>query len=77
VPVEKARMKQLMIRSARSVVMLADYTKFGETSTFQVCAIDDIDELITDANVDSVVTEALRGRGLAVTIAPRVDSVVE
>ncbi len=40
--------KQAMIRSAREVILLADYTNFGQESVAQVAGLSSIDRLITD-----------------------------
>ena len=72
VRIEKTRMKQLMAERARSVRVLADHTKLGDASTFRICPIDAVDELITDWKADPGSCQALRDRGLTVTIAPGV-----
>lgn len=69
VRIEKVRMKQLMVHGARSVRVLADHTKFGDASTFRICGIDAVDELITDTKADPVICDVLRQRGLTVTLA--------
>lgn len=46
--VEEAEVKRLAIGSARTTILLADSTKFGRRSFARVCALTDIDTLITD-----------------------------
>jgi DeoR family transcriptional regulator of aga operon len=70
VRIEKTRMKQLMAERARSVRVLADHTKLGDASTFRICDLDAVDELITDWKADPALCDALRARGLVVTVAP-------
>jgi len=40
--------KQAMIRAAREVIVLADYTKFGQESIAQVAPLRVVNRLITD-----------------------------
>lgn len=70
VAIEITRIKQLMAGAARCVRVLADHTKFGDASTFRICRIDQIEELITDEKADPVICAGLRERGLAVTLVP-------
>jgi DeoR family transcriptional regulator of aga operon len=72
VRIEKTRMKQLMAARARCVRVLADHTKLGDASTFRICELDAVDELITDWKVDPDFCAALRAHGLTVTIAQEV-----
>lgn len=69
VTVEITRIKQLMAKAARSVRVLADHTKLGDASTFRICDIGDLDEMVTDWKADTALCDALRARGLAVTVA--------
>ncbi|HWK95857.1 MAG TPA: DeoR/GlpR family DNA-binding transcription regulator [Pseudolabrys sp.] len=69
VTIEITCIKQLMAKAARSVRVLADHTKLGDASTFRICGIGDIDELVTDWKADPAICAALRERGATVTIA--------
>lgn len=69
--IEIARVKQLMLRSARSIRVLADHTKLHESALFRICGLDAINEVITDANADADICAQLRERGVRVTIASR------
>lgn len=46
---EEAAVNQAMARQARKRVLVADHTKFGQIANCFVCAIPDLDAIITDA----------------------------
>ena len=69
VTIEITRIKQLMTHAARCVRVLADHSKLGDASTFRICTIDEVDELITDPKADPAICAVLRERGLTVTLA--------
>jgi DeoR/GlpR family transcriptional regulator of sugar metabolism len=47
-PISEITIKQAMIRSAREVILLADYTSFGEDAGLQVAPFSIVNKLITD-----------------------------
>jgi DeoR/GlpR family transcriptional regulator of sugar metabolism len=49
-----------MIGRARNVVVVADATKFDRRAAFQVCALSDLDLLISDSPPDAMLTASLR-----------------
>ncbi|MFB4210547.1 DeoR/GlpR family DNA-binding transcription regulator [Shouchella sp. JSM 1781072] len=48
---EKAKMKQLMIQSARETWLLCDSSKFAQQSFAHVCRLDQVEGIITDSDI--------------------------
>ena len=46
---EEIAIRQLMMRHSRKRILMADSSKFGQEHTFNLCTLDDIDVLISDA----------------------------
>jgi len=66
----EAEIVRQMIRQTRGeIIVVADHSKWGVVSNFQIAAIDEIDRLITDAAVDRSAFEPLEARGLQILIA--------
>jgi DeoR family transcriptional regulator, glycerol-3-phosphate regulon repressor len=57
---DEAQMARAMIGRARNVVVVADATKFDRRAAFQVCALSDLDLLISDSPPDAMLTASLR-----------------
>jgi DeoR family transcriptional regulator of aga operon len=66
-PVE-ARTNAALIKRARRCVVLADSTKLGRVAFAQICRIEDVELLITDADADAEVLAALRKAGLTIEV---------
>ena len=66
---ESARVAERMIASAKRIVVAADHSKLGNSSTARYAAIEDLDEVITDRQADEKIVAALRERGVTVTLA--------
>lgn len=49
---QEAAIARAMCDNARSVMMVADHSKLGQTSRISFCGINDIDMLITDSKAD-------------------------
>lgn len=62
---EMASLEQLMMQQAAKSVMLMDSSKFGRKSLTRVCAIDEVDLIVTDAGIDPAWRDQL-GNQLAV-----------
>ena len=58
-----------MIERARSVVVVADSSKLGRIAFAQICALDAVDELITDEDAPAAMVDELTAAGVAVTVA--------
>jgi len=57
--------RKLVERSAR-VVVVCDSSKIGRSALSQICALSEIDELITDVDAPAAKLEALRTAGVEV-----------
>lgn len=60
-------------RMARSVVVLADASKFDLVAPAYVFGLDQVDTIVTDATLDPSRIAALEARGIRVLIAPAAD----
>jgi DeoR/GlpR family transcriptional regulator of sugar metabolism len=58
-----------IVGSAREVVVLADHSKLGVETTYQVAPIGRIDHLVTDESPDTSVIDSLSARGVRVHVA--------
>ncbi|MEM8853586.1 MAG: DeoR/GlpR family DNA-binding transcription regulator [Pseudomonadota bacterium] len=67
---EVARMKQLMIAAANKVIVLADSTKFTSPAFVEICRINEVSEIITDAGASPQRLNELRSAGVECTVAP-------
>jgi DeoR family transcriptional regulator of aga operon len=47
---------------------LADSSKFGKKSFARICGLDQIDEIITDKGISSLIIEKLEDRGIVVSV---------
>lgn len=65
---EQAQLKRRVIERAKSVYLLADYTKGGVSSSFFYAPLSKLDVWITDRNPESPLREALDGQGVTVDI---------
>jgi len=63
----EAATNRMLISRARRVVVVADGSKVGRLALARICAIDAVDELITDASADPGEVARLRSAGVAVT----------
>lgn len=61
---DEAQIARAMIRNARRVTVLADAAKFGRQAAHVVCAAADIDQIISDGQLDNAHRDALRDRGV-------------
>ncbi|MBB6347046.1 DeoR/GlpR family DNA-binding transcription regulator [Nonomuraea muscovyensis] len=66
-----AEMKQRMLRAAARRIVVADSSKLGRVEMAPVCALSEVDLLITGEPADPETVESLRERGLKVEIAGR------
>ncbi len=65
----EAGLNQKMIKTAQSVVILADHTKFGKRGIAKICNIEDVRYLITDDLAPKEAISALEDAGIKVIIA--------
>ncbi len=59
----EAYTKELVMRRAREVILLADATKMGTHSFVRAGRLEDVDILVTDAALDERTTRSLKRRG--------------
>lgn len=62
-------LKRAMMEAAHECIVLADGSKVGHSSFFRLCAVSDVDMLITDSSADPVEVAKLRQAGLRVLVA--------
>jgi DeoR family fructose operon transcriptional repressor len=62
--VEAEVVKQMIERTQGKVFIVADSSKWGVVSNFQIATIDEIDKLITDEEFDPLATETLTARSV-------------
>jgi DeoR/GlpR family transcriptional regulator of sugar metabolism len=65
---EKVPIKQAMLRTSPHKVLLADATKFGVRSRFQVCPLRELDSIITDQSLDTGTLDRMRELGMNVEL---------
>lgn len=63
-------MQLAMIRAAKNVIFCMDSTKLSSKSLFFLCPVDQIQTLVTNADADPRVVEALRKKGIEVHLVP-------
>lgn len=65
-------MKSMIERTKGEIFIVADHTKWGVVSNFQIATINEVDKLITDANIDSFTLDSLAAHSVEVIIASTV-----
>jgi DeoR family fructose operon transcriptional repressor len=65
----EAQTKKAMLESAREVILVADHSKFGRIAFTQVCGLDRVQYVITDAGVPPDFIQALEKLHINVLIA--------
>ena len=64
----EAEMKRRMMSSGRKRVVVADGSKVGQVELARLCAVADVDLLLTGASADEAIIEALRQGGMRVEV---------
>lgn len=64
----EAEIKQRMVAAARTRIVVAEGRKIGVVELARVCAIGDVDELITDDRADEAELALIRDLGVEVTV---------
>ncbi len=68
----EAEVVRLMIeRTQGQIYIVADHSKWGVVSNFQICSIDEVDKLITDGAVDPATIESLAAHSVEILLASR------
>jgi DeoR family fructose operon transcriptional repressor len=66
----EAELVKLMIERTRGeIFIVADHTKWGVVSNFQIATIDEVDKLITDAQIDPSTRETLATHSVNIMVA--------
>lgn len=61
---DEARVNEVMIKTAREKILVADSSKFGKRSMARIAALDEMDTVITDQDLDDDYREEIRRRNL-------------
>ena len=61
--------RQMISHTTGEIIVVADHSKWGVVSNFQIAKINEIDKLITDEELDPSAYEALEERGVEILIA--------
>jgi DeoR/GlpR family transcriptional regulator of sugar metabolism len=61
--------RKMMERTKGSIIIVADYSKWGVVSNFQIANINEIDKLVSDDKLDSSALEALEEHNIETLIA--------
>lgn len=64
--IEEASLRRQVIRNARQVIALADHSKFGIRAVSNICALSDIDILITDDKAPANLVTRIEKSGVRV-----------
>ena len=64
----EAHTNRALIERARRVIVVSDSSKIGLVAFARICAIREVDELISDAGADPGEVEAIRKSGVQVTL---------
>ena len=65
----EAQLNKSMTQVVQKVIVLADHTKFGRRGFSKICNIQDIDEIITDKAIPTVIVDECHRLGIKLTIA--------
>jgi DeoR/GlpR family transcriptional regulator of sugar metabolism len=63
-----AAIKQALIAASSRVILIAEGAKFSLRSMAIVCALEDVDVVVTDASAPAIVLDRLRAAGVEVTV---------
>ena len=67
----EARLNQKMMQAAQITVVLADSSKFGKRGLGKICAIEQVQHIITDEGISPALVKALENKGISVTVISR------
>lgn len=66
---EDARVKQILMESAREVIVVADSSKFGDTTFTTVSPLTSVDKIVTDRSIDQQYLSEIEKLGVEVILA--------
>ena len=61
--------RQMIKHTKGEIIVVADHSKWGVVSNFQIAAIEEVDKLVTDAEFDRLAFEALETHGVQIMVA--------
>ena len=64
----EAKLNQKMMKAAQFTVVLADSSKMGKKGLAKICALDHIEQIITDSKISDQMVKSLEDLGIKVTI---------
>ena len=67
--IEEAKLTQVMMRSASKIIILADSSKFGQRGFGRICALEDIDVIVTDERIPEQMVSIIEEAGVDLIIA--------
>lgn len=62
--IDKAEIKKQMLISSNKKILILDSTKFRKVSFAKVCDLKDLDMIITDANLNKNIVNAIKNKGI-------------
>ncbi len=62
-------MRQMIKHTKGEIIIVADHSKWGVVSNFQIATIEEVDKLVTDAEFDRSALELLESRGVKTLVA--------
>lgn len=66
--VQEAQLNRKMIAASQKTIVLADSSKFGKRGFGRICALEDVEQIITDKGISEHMVESLKALGIEVTI---------
>ena len=66
--VEDSELTKVVVKSAKRVILLADSNKFVKYSFINVVPLNEIDEIITDKNIDRKIVANIEKMGIKITV---------
>lgn len=66
--IEKAKLKQTMLKAADKRVLVTDSSKFGRKSFAKVCSIDSLDLIISDSELKGDIIDLLKEKNLCLDL---------
>lgn len=63
--------QRAMLQAARKIIFCLDHTKFGRPSIAHLCALDQVDTIVTDPAAPAALVQELRAREIEVIVAGR------
>jgi DeoR family fructose operon transcriptional repressor len=67
----EAEVTRLMVeRTNGEIIIVADHSKWGVVSNYQICSIDEINKLVTDGNIEPSILEPFASHSVKILITP-------